>query len=188
MFRQIPSRPLLLRCFLAGLSLLATAGCASSGASSTSLPEWSEYVGRYSFDAISEGQQVEGYLVLHSLDEYSVRFMFSPGSGNRCTRVYEGRELKGGARARLRGNRLTLTCRGLNLVVRRDVSGLEGYASWQITDTRIVPGECIRYATNPSTGARMCVKRSSEEQTFDRNLRGTLKLTKLEDEDGVQTP
>jgi hypothetical protein len=185
MSQQTPIRPLLFSCILCCLSLGTVAGCASSGASSASLPDWSEYIGRYEFDAISEGQQVEGYLALHNLDEYSVRFMFSPGRGNRCTRVEEGRELEGGARARLRGNRLTLTCRGLNLVLRRDVDGLEGYATWQITETRVLPGTCLQYSINPSTGARVCVKRSSEEQTVNRDLRGSLKLTKMEDTESM---
>jgi hypothetical protein len=149
--------------------LLGAVACASAGATFSSLPAWSEYVGRYEFVAISEGQQVEGYLALHSPEEYSVRFMLSQGGGNTCTRIRKDRELELGGLARLSGNRLSLSCRGLRLSIRRDADGLEGSASWRVSDWQ---GPCLRVA-------RGCGGRSNEGQTVWRDVRGSLKLTRV---------
>jgi hypothetical protein len=152
--------------------LLGGVACASSGATSSSLPAWSEYLGRYEFVTVSEGQQLEGYLVIHSPEEFSVRYMLSPGAGNTCTRITEGEGLELGGRARLRGNQLTLTCRGLSLVIRRDVDGLEGHASWRIAEQ--AGTVCVRYSI------RGCVVYAPVDQTVHPS---SLKLTRMSDQE-----
>ncbi len=65
------------------------------------------------------------------------------------------------------------------MVIRRDTDGLEGYATWQVAESRIVEGPCTRYSsTNPS----VCVARAREDRLVYRSVRGNLILREMEEE------
>jgi hypothetical protein len=144
------------------LSSPFAAGCVSSGAtSSPPLPDWSEYIGLYEFYGITEGRPLGGYLTLHSRDVYSVHFTISPSGRGACERIEEGGELE--ARARLQGDRLTISCRGIDLVLRRELDGLDGYSPSVIRERRIVEEPCPLYRTDRVTGRFSCVKKTGTE-------------------------
>jgi hypothetical protein len=159
---------------LAPALLHIASGCASSGASSSSLPDWATYVGTYEFDATGPGGDLlEGYVVLHSPEEYSVRFTGSVARGLSCTRLRNHHRAAEG-RADLAGNRLLIECGDANLSIRRNTGGLEGSVVWTsvVERTRTV---CRQYA-----GRRGCVSWRTETYGAEESNRGTLRLAKVQ--------